>query len=182
MIGSVGLMKLAQPTSWLLPYRNSDCSIFLYEAKEFAGNSEAKREEEMKRINSSLYVYGGLVLFAVHPLAGAAAALPLYKLFISRRAEESREREKKIQQQREEFRVKFYARQNYSTYDAYLQSKAWLRKRSLVIERARGICESPSCTQNAAEVHHRWYPKTWGQESIDSLIALCHEHHMAEHE
>ena len=139
----------------------------------------------MKRIHSSWYhmgmLVGGLSIGAVYPLAGAATGLAFYKLYRGRKQVEDAERAESNQLQRERFKRQFYGRQKYPSYEDYLQSDEWRAKRALVIVRACGRCETELCNRNAEEVHHKWYPRTWGTEGLSSLVALCHEHHMAQH-
>jgi 5-methylcytosine-specific restriction endonuclease McrA len=64
-------------------------------------------------------------------------------------------------------------------YAAYLRSPAWQRRRSLVLNRAKGICEG--CMENkATEVHHRTYDQI-GNELLYDLVALCRSCHLKAH-
>lgn len=56
-------------------------------------------------------------------------------------------------------------------YDAYLASDAWAARRSIVLARAREICE---CCEYypAKEIHHKTYERI-GQELDADLIAVC---------
>ena len=47
--------------------------------------------------------------------------------------------------------------------------------------RAGGRCESAGCPAGIDEVHHRRYPKVWGEEPIECLWGLCKKHHDDEH-
>ena len=60
-------------------------------------------------------------------------------------------------------------------YSTYLASDVWREKRSLVINRAGGICEG--CRSRVAnEVHHLTYQYV-GNEPLFHLVALCHDCH-----
>ena len=56
-------------------------------------------------------------------------------------------------------------------YDAYLASDAWGARRSIVLARARSICE---CCEyySATQVHHKIYERI-GQELDTDLMAVC---------
>ncbi len=126
-------------------------------------------------------VYGGLAMAAINPIAGAITAFACYQVHKKLKAEEDVERERNRQQNQQEFNEKFYARQHYASYEDYLMSDAWQEKRAAIFKRAFGKCEKPECNRALSEVHHIWYPKTWGDEPVSALIGLCREHHEAEH-
>lgn|GEM_PF-2822244 len=138
-----------------------------------------------KRVSASTLqlgmVYGGLIVAAVNPLAGVVTAGVLYKLYKARKAVEDEEREVRRETERAEFKAKFYRRQNFPSYEAYLASSQWALKRAQVAQRASGRCEAPGCTCALEEVHHKRYPRVWGNEPIDWLVGLCEKHHREEH-
>ena len=68
----------------------------------------------------------------------------------------------------------------FADYDQYLKSEAWAKRRSLVLKRARGVCEG-CAEQNPTEVHHRSYEHV-GNEFLFELVALCHSCHDRLHE
>lgn len=127
-------------------------------------------------------IYGGLAIGAINPIAGALTAFVCYKTHKKYEAEEKIEREEAVVRQRREFSRRFYARQDFASYEEYLLSETWQAKRQLVMERANGKCESSECPRAIKEVHHKWYPRVWGHEPISGLVGLCEEHHRAEHE
>ena len=141
---------------------------------------------KQKPIKASSYklgmVYGGLLVAMFNPFAGAATAAILYKLYKARKAVEDAEREIRQTTDRQTFKEKFRRRQKYASYEDYLASDKWLIKRSLVVKRACGRCESPGCTRALDEVHHRLYPRVWGNEPIEWLDGLCEEHHREAHD
>jgi hypothetical protein len=126
-------------------------------------------------------VYGGIGFSFVNPILGVAVAAVLYKLEKSQKALEDAERELRFDEERKIFKAKFFARQRYRTYQEYLISPVWREKRGLVIVRASGRCETEKCANSLEEVHHKYYPRVWGTEEIDSLIGLCEEHHREAH-
>ena len=126
-------------------------------------------------------VYGGLGLGIVNPVAGIIAGVAFYNLYKDAKAKEDSEKAANELERREQFRSNFHARQNYDSYEDYLHSAEWRQKRSLVVSRSNGLCEELTCNRALEEVHHRWYPRIWGRESIDSLVGLCKEHHRKEH-
>ena len=65
------------------------------------------------------------------------------------------------------------------TYEKYLGSPAWNRKRDLVIERDKGICVR--CRAEGKEVHHKTYDNI-GKESLSDLVMLCEKCHEKEHQ
>ena len=57
----------------------------------------------------------------------------------------------------------------------YLASREWAERRSLVMDRATGLCEG--CRKaRATEVHHLSY-RNWGSEFLFELVALCGDCH-----
>ena len=64
-------------------------------------------------------------------------------------------------------------------YNTYLQSPEWEKKRKLVLDRARGICEGCG-RKKAVQVHHLHYRRV-GQEMLFDLVAVCQECHDALH-
>ena len=138
-----------------------------------------------KPISASAYqltmIYGGLIVAALNPIAGAATAAVFYQLYKARKAVEDAEREIRRANENRDFKEKFYRRQKYSSYESYLASDEWRVKRALVVRRANGRCESPACNQAVEEVHHKHYPNVWGNEPIEWLIGLCEKHHREAH-
>ena len=126
-------------------------------------------------------VYGGLIVAAINPIAGAVTAGVLYKLYKTRKAVEDAEREVRCETERAEYKAKFYRRQNFASYEVYLASTLWHAKRAQVVQRACGRCEVAGCTSSLEEVHHKHYPRVWGNEPINWLIGLCAVHHREEH-
>jgi hypothetical protein len=65
-------------------------------------------------------------------------------------------------------------------YMAYLNGPVWAAKRTRVFARAGGTCEA--CGQaRPVEVHHTEYPAVLGEESLDTLLAVCRPCHRAAH-
>jgi 5-methylcytosine-specific restriction endonuclease McrA len=56
-------------------------------------------------------------------------------------------------------------------YSPYLNSDAWAKRRSLVMQRTQGLCEGCRETR-ASEVHHLTYEHV-GNEFLFELVALC---------
>ena len=139
----------------------------------------------MKPISSSNWklgcIYGGAIVAAINPVAGAITATVLYRLYKSRKAVEDAELELKATQDRANFRRRFYERQAFASYDEYLGSAIWREKRTLVLQRSTRRCEHPGCNRPVEEVHHKRYPEVWGNEPIDWLVALCVSHHREAH-
>lgn len=56
-------------------------------------------------------------------------------------------------------------------YKKYLDSKAWMLRRSIILSHAHGVCE---CCEYypATEVHHKTYERI-GQELDKDLMAVC---------
>ena len=65
-----------------------------------------------------------------------------------------------------------------ATYEKYLDSPAWDRKRDAVIERNGGQCV---CGAQATEMHHKTYSNI-GSEPLSDLVMLCEECHERIHE
>jgi hypothetical protein len=126
-------------------------------------------------------VYSGLVVATVNPFAGAITAGILYKLYKTRKSVEDAEQTAHQAAARQEFKAKFYRRQQFPSYKEYLASPQWHAKRQIVVQRASGRCEKPDCTHSLEEVHHLYYPRIWGSEAINSLVGLCEVHHRQEH-
>ena len=57
----------------------------------------------------------------------------------------------------------------------------WTRKRAEALVRAGGACERCGDGTPAAEVHHLERPAVPGEESLDTLQALCAPCHRAAH-
>lgn len=91
-------------------------------------------------------------------------------------------RDLETQRQREE-----QSREWWASYDRYLASPSWRRKRALVMARCAGQCEG--CGQwPASQVHHLRYPRSepgspaWiEQEMLFDLIGVCEDCHEAIH-
>lgn len=69
-------------------------------------------------------------------------------------------------------------REWWSTYNAYLNSSAWKRRREAVFARAKSRCEAQLVCQgdHATEVHHVTYQHV-GNEPLWELRAVCHRCH-----
>lgn len=138
----------------------------------------------MKRVDSSWYhlaAQGSVAVALAFPLIGVplfAGSVLLYKVTRKKELEEGKIASKL---KRERFVRNFHARQNYASYEAYLSSEVWSSKRGAVLHRSGQLCEADGCRAAATEVHHKWYPRIWGSETTDSLVALCRKHHEAEH-
>lgn len=126
-------------------------------------------------------VYGGAVVAILNPIAGAVTFGVLYHLYKAQKAVEAAEREIRQAEERGEFKAAFYKRQKFATYAGYLASTQWRVKRALVVQRANGRCEQPGCNHALEEVHHKRYPRVWGNEPIEWLIGLCESHHEQAH-
>lgn len=70
-------------------------------------------------------------------------------------------------------------RQMFATYDDYLQSDIWQKKRKAALERDNHKCTR--CGARATEVHHKEYPELWGLEELDTLTSLCAKCHEEKH-
>ena len=66
---------------------------------------------------------------------------------------------------------------NNGTYEKYLQSPAWRRKRDAVIQRDGDQC---ICGAQAVELHHKTYDNI-GKEPLFDLVMLCEECHKRLH-
>ena len=64
------------------------------------------------------------------------------------------------------------------TYQSYLDSSTWFRKRMRRLAIDRRVCGD--CGGAASEVHHRHY-LTLGHESVEDLVSVCRECHAARH-
>lgn len=126
-------------------------------------------------------VYGGFAVAVVNPIAGVIFAAGCYKVKKKIEEQEKIERTIRFKVGQEEFRKNFYTRQNFSSYAEYIESDTWRSKREEIFERANGICEKPDCPHSLVDVHHIWYPHTWGKEPLTALIGLCRQHHQNEH-
>lgn len=63
----------------------------------------------------------------------------------------------------------------FKEHDEYLRSPEWSKRRGLVLDRAKGICEG--CRETSAtEVHHLTY-ENWKAEFLWELVAVCHDCH-----
>lgn len=69
----------------------------------------------------------------------------------------------------------------WSSYEQYLRSDTWSKKRRAVLERAGNQCESEGCNRRAVEIHHVKYPARWGDEPLDYLEAVCRKCHNERH-
>lgn len=61
-------------------------------------------------------------------------------------------------------------------YDDYMHSVAWRLKRSLVLERAQGVCEWCGDESQRLDVHHKSY-EHFCQEPLSDLMAVCQKCH-----
>lgn len=66
-----------------------------------------------------------------------------------------------------------------SEYRRYLKSPEWGSVRSTALARSSGLCEF--CGDLAAHVHHVRYPKQFGQEHPNSIVAVCDQCHKKSH-
>ena len=69
---------------------------------------------------------------------------------------------------------------NWPTYHDYLKSDLWKEKREQALCAAGNkcqVCNSP----NKINVHHREYPKNWGDEPQSFLTVLCDRCHRLFH-
>lgn len=140
---------------------------------------------KIRNVSSStlqlIMVYGGIAAIAIHPVVAVIFVGIFYKLYSDKKETEGAERKARRESEQKEFKEKFYKRQKFNSYQEYLLSPAWREKRTMVVQRANGKCEKPGCTSPLEEVHHRRYPKVWGNEPIEWLVGLCAEHHREEH-
>lgn len=61
-------------------------------------------------------------------------------------------------------------------YYAYLQTDIWQKIRTKVLQRDLGRCRVCN-SRKELNVHHRIYPKVYGEESLIDLVTLCHKCH-----
>ena len=88
--------------------------------------------------------------------------------------------EQKRNESSELIKKKFSRDAFFADYDEYLRSDAWAKRRSLVLKRARNICEG--CGEKpATEVHHLTYEHV-SKEFLFELVALCEPCHDRLHE
>ena len=76
----------------------------------------------------------------------------------------------------------------------FRKTEEWQTIRSLVFERAAGVCECPGgydnggargstkCLNKAVAIHHEEYPEIPGTEDLSGLLALCDVCHASRHE
>lgn len=62
----------------------------------------------------------------------------------------------------------------------YMRSPSFELRRREAWNRCGGICEHPTCTKPAQELHHRTYA-TRGREFLGDLLYLCRECHRRVH-
>jgi 5-methylcytosine-specific restriction endonuclease McrA len=67
----------------------------------------------------------------------------------------------------------------FAEHDAYLKTAKWLKKREVVLKRAKGICEGCG-EKKATQVHHLNYDH-WKDEMIWELVAICGDCHEIVH-
>jgi hypothetical protein len=68
----------------------------------------------------------------------------------------------------------------YLTYAEYLQHPRYRAIRGDALKRAGGVCERCK-NRPVTEVHHLRYPP-WGTfDTVDNLLAVCHECHCEIH-
>ena len=68
----------------------------------------------------------------------------------------------------------------YRTYSEYLQHPRYRSVRAEALKRAGGVCEHCKA-RPVTEVHHLQYPP-WGTfDTVDNLLAVCHECHCEIH-
>ena len=65
-------------------------------------------------------------------------------------------------------------------YKQYLLSPKWKELRKQAIHAAQGKCQVCNSTLRL-DVHHREYPRIWGEEPISFLTVLCHTCHKLYH-
>ncbi len=75
--------------------------------------------------------------------------------------------------------VAFELKERFPVYQEYLRSDAWLAKRALVLQRAKGICEGCGI-RKATQVHHFRY-ENLGDELLWDLAAVCEICHDKSH-
>lgn len=64
----------------------------------------------------------------------------------------------------------------YTTYQEYLKSPTWIKLKNAALERDKKRCRICNSSKKP-QVHHRCYPKIWGDETVDDLTTLCHRCH-----
>ena len=66
-----------------------------------------------------------------------------------------------------------------SAYHKYLSSDKWktIRAQRIAIDNNECVL----CAKEAKHVHHRRYPKTWGEETVNDLVSLCNNCHKKHH-
>jgi hypothetical protein len=64
----------------------------------------------------------------------------------------------------------------YESYDNYLKSPRWEYLRQETLERDGRKCRLCNSSEYL-NVHHRKYPKNWGEETVDDLTTLCQRCH-----
>lgn len=68
------------------------------------------------------------------------------------------------------------SRQWWQKYDEYLDSEMWKKKRKVILERDKGICQG--CLSRAAvHVHHLTYEHVFNELAFElvSLCKICHD-------
>lgn len=63
-----------------------------------------------------------------------------------------------------------------ANYYAYLKTPVWKEKRQETIVRDSGKCRLCNSSKSL-HVHHRTYPKVYGEEPLGDLITLCKKCH-----
>lgn len=139
----------------------------------------------MSHKKSDSILFGGafatIVAAAINPVAGWAVGAAAIQAYRKAKAEDDANRKAKVELSQAQFKASFYRRQKWASYEDYLTSEVWATKRDSILAQANRVCGYSDCAAPATEVHHRWYPRVWGQERPDSLVALCHLCHMAIH-
>lgn len=92
-----------------------------------------------------------------------------------------------LQKRVSQARVDEYERQRrnkegewWDTYNAYLASPEWRRRRAAVLKRDAGMCQG-CLAAPATEVHHLTYERV-GRELLFDLVSLCEACHEIAHE
>jgi len=70
--------------------------------------------------------------------------------------------------------------ESQKAYYAYLETDTWKAKRQLAIERDGGACRLCNSFLKL-RVHHRHYPRVYGEEPLTDLITLCDACHSKFH-
>jgi 5-methylcytosine-specific restriction endonuclease McrA len=65
-------------------------------------------------------------------------------------------------------------------YDLYLKTERWKTLRKSALEAALQRCQVCN-SDKSLQVHHRQYPKVFGQENLSFLIVLCRRCHALFH-